>query len=49
MSPVLGTTRDVVEVALDLGGFPVILSDTAGIRDTQDAIELEGVKRAKAR
>jgi len=44
-----GTTRDVVEVHLDLGGYPVVLADTAGIRETADAIEAEGVARARAR
>ncbi|RXF69551.1 tRNA uridine-5-carboxymethylaminomethyl(34) synthesis GTPase MnmE [Hansschlegelia zhihuaiae] len=44
-----GTTRDVLEVHLDLGGFPVIVADTAGLRETEDAIELEGVRRAAAR
>lgn len=42
-----GTTRDVVEVRLDLGGYPVILADTAGLRDSTDAIEAEGVRRAR--
>jgi tRNA modification GTPase len=44
-----GTTRDVIEVALDLGGFPVLLADTAGLRDSGDAVEAEGVRRARAR
>jgi tRNA modification GTPase len=44
-----GTTRDVLEVRLDLDGYPVILVDTAGIRDTVDTIEVEGVRRALAR
>lgn len=44
-----GTTRDVVEVALNFGGFPVVLQDTAGLRETTDTIEAEGVKRAAAR
>jgi tRNA modification GTPase len=43
-----GTTRDVIEVKLDIGGYPVIASDTAGLRDTHDAIESEGVRRALA-
>jgi tRNA modification GTPase len=41
-----GTTRDAIEVHLNLSGFPVILTDTAGIRDTTDDIEKEGVRRA---
>lgn len=41
-----GTTRDVVEAALDLGGYPVNISDTAGLRPTEDVIEKEGINRA---
>jgi tRNA modification GTPase len=44
-----GTTRDVIEVHLDLGGVPVILADTAGLRDSDDPIEAEGIERARAR
>lgn len=44
-----GTTRDVVEVHLDLGGLPVIVADTAGLRESDDEIEGEGVRRALAR
>lgn len=44
-----GTTRDVLEVHLDLGGLPVTLADTAGLRDAEDAAEQEGVRRARAR
>lgn len=45
-----GTTRDIVEVQLDLAGYPVTLSDTAGLREhTDDQIEIEGINRAKAR
>ncbi len=49
VSDIPGTTRDVIEVALDLSGVPVVLIDTAGIRDTSDPIEMEGVRRAMAR
>src|SRR5437899_7846442 len=49
VSETAGTTRDVIEVHLDLGGSPVILADTAGLRPTNDAIEQEGVRRARAR
>jgi tRNA modification GTPase len=49
VSPYAGTTRDVIEVHLDLGGFPVTVVDTAGIRDTADPVEEEGVRRARAR
>ncbi len=44
-----GTTRDVIEVGLNLAGYAVTLIDTAGLRDTDDAIEAEGIKRARAR
>ncbi|HEX2840662.1 tRNA uridine-5-carboxymethylaminomethyl(34) synthesis GTPase MnmE [Hyphomicrobium sp.] len=43
-----GTTRDVIEVRLDLGGVPVIVSDTAGFRETQGAVEREGMRRSQA-
>ena len=49
VSPHAGTTRDVIEVQLDLDGFPVIVIDTAGIRETDDPVEQEGVRRARAR
>lgn len=49
VSETAGTTRDVIEVHLDLGGYPVILADTAGLRETSEAIESEGVRRALAR
>lgn len=41
-----GTTRDVLEVSLDISGLPVVLSDTAGIRATDDIVETIGIKRA---
>lgn len=43
-----GTTRDVIEVPLVLAGYRVLIADTAGIRETADAIEAEGVRRARA-
>lgn len=56
VSPTAGTTRDVIEVHLNLGGYPVILADTAGLRPDQlnddnahDNIESEGIRRALAR
>jgi len=58
VSPMAGTTRDVIEAHLDLAGYPVILADTAGLRPddldatdaaTQDAIEYEGIRRALSR
>jgi tRNA modification GTPase len=49
VSPHPGTTRDIIEVHLDLGGYPVTLVDTAGIRDSDDPVEQEGVRRASAR
>jgi len=49
VSPHAGTTRDVIEVQLDLDGYPVTVIDTAGIRETEDPVEHEGVRRARAR
>ncbi|XP_049910764.1 tRNA modification GTPase GTPBP3, mitochondrial isoform X1 [Epinephelus moara] len=49
VSPIAGTTRDIVETALDIGGFPVLLSDTAGLRESPDVVEREGVRRARER
>lgn len=48
VSDIAGTTRDVIEVPLDLGGYATVLIDTAGIRESADAIEQEGVRRAHA-
>jgi tRNA modification GTPase len=48
-SPIPGTTRDLIEVFLDLGGFPVMLVDTAGVRSSRDPVEQEGVARARRR
>lgn len=44
-----GTTRDMVEVAMDLAGYPVTLVDTAGLREAENAVEQEGIRRARAR
>jgi tRNA modification GTPase len=49
VSTIAGTTRDVIEVDLDLGGYPVALADTAGLRDSDDPVESEGIRRARAR
>jgi tRNA modification GTPase len=49
VTPLPGTTRDVLEVHLDLAGHPVTLLDTAGLREAADLIEAEGVRRARAR
>ena len=49
VSETAGTTRDVIEVRLDLAGYPVTLADTAGLREAADIIEEEGVRRALAR
>ncbi len=49
VSPYAGTTRDIIEVHLDLGGYPVTLLDTAGIRDSDSPVEQEGVRRARER
>src|ERR1700710_723747 len=49
VSPHAGTTRDVIEVQLDLDGYPVTVIDTAGICETEDPVEQEGVRRARAR
>jgi tRNA modification GTPase len=49
VSSIPGTTRDVIEVHMNLGGYAVTLADTAGLREARDAIEYEGIKRAKCR
>nr|CAH0109552.1 unnamed protein product [Daphnia galeata] len=47
VSPYAGTTRDVLEISLDIGGFPVVICDTAGLRHSVDPVENEGLRRAK--
>ena len=47
VSPIAGTTRDALEVSVELAGVPVTLIDTAGLRETQDSVEAEGVRRAQ--
>jgi tRNA modification GTPase len=49
VSPYAGTTRDVIEVHLDLEGYPVTLLDTAGIRESDNPVEQEGMRRAQER
>ena len=49
VSEIAGTTRDVIETHLNLNGYPVIVSDTAGIRDSKDEIEKKGIKLALKR
>jgi len=49
VSPYAGTTRDILEVHLDLDGYPVTLLDTAGIRESTEPVEQEGVRRARER
>lgn len=49
VSSIAGTTRDVIEVRMDIAGYPVTLADTAGLRATADEIEAEGVRRALGR
>jgi tRNA modification GTPase len=44
-----GTTRDVIEIHMDMAGYPVVIADTAGLRETEDDIEKEGVRRALKR
>nr|WP_203071050.1 tRNA uridine-5-carboxymethylaminomethyl(34) synthesis GTPase MnmE [Roseomonas ponticola] len=49
VSPIAGTTRDIVECRLELNGVPAVIADTAGLRASTDAIEQEGVRRAMRR
>jgi tRNA modification GTPase len=46
VSPIAGTTRDIIESTLSISGYPMSILDTAGLRNTVDQIEIEGVKRA---
>ena len=48
VGPIEGTTRDVIEASVILGGYRVLLADMAGLRDTHDPVEEEGVRRAQA-
>jgi len=48
VSDVAGTTRDVIEVHLDISGFPILVADTAGLRESMDSVETEGIRRARA-
>jgi tRNA modification GTPase len=49
VTPIAGTTRDVLDAQLVIGGYAVTLSDTAGLRESADVVEAEGVRRARAR
>jgi tRNA modification GTPase len=49
VTPIAGTTRDVLDAELVIGGYAVTLSDTAGLRDSDDPVEAEGVRRARTR
>ena len=48
VSPTAGTTRDIIEAPVDIDGLPFVFSDTAGLRESGDAIEDEGIRRARA-
>jgi tRNA modification GTPase len=47
VSHLKGTTRDIIELEMDIQGYPIIIADTAGIRESTDIIEIEGIKRAE--
>jgi len=49
VTPIAGTTRDVLDAELMIGGYAVTLSDTAGLRDSDDVVEAEGIRRARQR
>ena len=46
VTPIPGTTRDILELSLDIDGLPIIVADTAGLRKSQDIVEQIGVQRA---
>jgi tRNA modification GTPase len=48
VTPIAGTTRDIIEATFDLAGYRVLIADTAGVREGDDPIEAEGVRRARA-
>lgn len=48
MTSLPGTTRDILELSLDIGGLPLIVADTAGLRATDDLVESIGIERAKS-
>lgn len=48
VTPIAGTTRDVIELTANISGYPVLIADTAGITDTGDIVEAEGVRRARS-
>lgn len=48
VTPIAGTTRDIIELSANISGYPVLIADTAGItEDTEDAVEIEGIRRAR--
>lgn len=49
VTPIPGTTRDVIEVRLDVDGWPILLADTAGLHHSMDPVEIEGIRRAQTR
>ncbi len=49
VSAIPGTTRDLIEISMDVAGFPIVLVDSAGIRESNDPIEAEGIARARKR
>ena len=46
VTPMPGTTRDIIELSLDIGGLPIIVADTAGLRKSKDVVEQIGIQRA---